>query len=238
MAPNPARIDPIAENAEAPPSDASHEPRLFRQAMSWAIFGIVYNLIEGIVSTWLGASDETLALFGFGVDSFIEAVSAMGIAVMVVRIGRSPDSPRGPFESRALWITGWCFYLLAAGLIIGAAYGVYLGSRPTTTVPGVIISCISLAVMWAMLQAKLRIGRALHSDAMVADAKCTQVCIQMSLVLLAASGLYEVTKYFLGYGIGYFDTIGSVAIAWFSYQEGKEALDKAAGRETCCDHGH
>jgi hypothetical protein len=60
----------------------------------------------------------------------------------------------------------------------------------------------------------------------------------MSLVLLAASGLYEATLYFFGVGIGYFDSIGSLAIAWFSYQEGKESLAKATGQETCCGHCH
>jgi divalent metal cation (Fe/Co/Zn/Cd) transporter len=204
---------------------------LFRSAMFWAIFGIVYNLVEGVVSVWLGAEEETLSLFGFGIDSFIEAVSAVAIGVMVLRIWRSPESPRSSFESTALTITGWCFHLLALGLLAGAALNLWQGNQPTTTIGGVVIAAISIAVMWIMLAAKLRIGRALHSNAMVADAKCTQVCIYMSLVLLAASGLYELTH------IGYVDSIGAVAIAWFSYREGVEALDKAAGK-TCCGHDH
>jgi divalent metal cation (Fe/Co/Zn/Cd) transporter len=203
---------------------------LFRAAMFWAIAGIVYNLVEGIISVWLGAEEETLALFGFGVDSFIEAVSAVAIAVMVLRIWRSPDHPRSRFESTALMVTGWCFYVLSIGLVAGAGLNIWQGSQPRTTIAGVIISAISIGVMWIMLAAKLRIGRTLHSDAMIADARCTQVCIYMSVVLLAASGLFELTK------IGYVDSVGAVAIAWFSYREGKEALDKAAGRETCCDH--
>ena len=98
--------------------------------------------------------------------------------------------------------------------------------------PGVVISMISIAVMWIMLLAKLRIGRRLGSDAIVADARCTQVCIYMSIALLAASAIYELT------GIGYIDSLGAVAIAYFSYREGVESLEKAAGQHTCCDHGH
>ena len=202
---------------------------LFRAAMLWAIAGIVYNIAEGIVSVWLGLEEETLALFGFGLDSFIEAVSAVAIAVMILRIWRSPEHPRSRFESAALTVTGWCFYVLALGLVAGAGLNIWQNNHPRTTIAGVIISAISIAVMWIMLAAKLRIGRALHSDAMVADARCTQVCIYMSLVLLAASGLYELTR------IGYIDSLGAAAIAWFSYREGKEAIDKAAGRD-CCDH--
>jgi divalent metal cation (Fe/Co/Zn/Cd) transporter len=204
------------------------EAPLFRAALLWAVAGIVYNLGEGALSTWLGAAEETLALFGFGVDSFIEAVSAVGILVMVLRIGRSPDAPRSHFESTALRITGWCFHLLAAGLVAGAALSVWYESRPETTLPGVVISSVSIGVMWVMLAAKLRIGRRLGSDAMIADAKCTQVCIAMSVVLLISSGLYELTQ------IGFLDAAGAVAIAYFSYREGVEALDKAAGRANCC----
>src|SRR6187397_979954 len=91
---------------------SDHAP-LFRAALFWAIFGIAYNLVEGVVSVWFGAEEETLSLFGFGVDSFIEAISALAIAVMVLRIWRSPDAPRSRFEATALTITGWCFYVLA-----------------------------------------------------------------------------------------------------------------------------
>lgn len=66
----------------------------------------------------LGFQDETLALFGFGIDSFIEVISAIGITWMILRIQREPESERSPFEVTALRITGTSFYLLTAGLII------------------------------------------------------------------------------------------------------------------------
>jgi divalent metal cation (Fe/Co/Zn/Cd) transporter len=207
----------------------AQEISLYRAAMAWAVFGIVYNLIEGAVSTWFGAADETLALFGFGIDSFIEAISALGIAHMVWRIRTQQHVERDRFERGALRITGVCFYLLAASLVIGAAINLWQGNAPESTLAGVVISTISILVMWLMLWSKLKIGRALHSDAMVADAKCTQVCIYMSLVLLAASGLYALTQ------IGWLDAVGALLLAWFSVQEGREALEKAAGKHHC-DH--
>ena len=203
---------------------------LFRAAFAWAVLGVVYNLVEGAVSTWFGMQDETLALFGFGVDSFIEAISAAGIAHMVLRIRSAPDSPRDRFEALALRITGIGFYLLAASLLVGAGLNIWQGRKPETTIPGVVISSISIAVMWIMLRAKLAIGRALHSKAMEADAKCTQVCIYMSFVLLLSSAIYVAT------GIGIIDGLGAIAIAWFSYQEGTEALAAAAGKEHGCNH--
>ena len=46
----------------------------------------------------LGYDDETLSLFGFGADSFIEVISGIGIAVMKMRIRQNPDIPKGGFE--------------------------------------------------------------------------------------------------------------------------------------------
>ena len=65
-----------------------------------AIFTIVYNLAEGLVSIYLGSQDESLTLFGFGVDSFIEVMSGIGILAMVIRIRQQPD--RGPGDPDAL----------------------------------------------------------------------------------------------------------------------------------------
>jgi divalent metal cation (Fe/Co/Zn/Cd) transporter len=157
-------------------------------------------------------------------------VSAVGIAHMVWRIERNPRSERTRFETLALQITGVCFYLLAAGLVLGAAASVLSRSTPETTLVGTIIAVLSLAVMWALLAAKLHVGRKLGSAPIIADARCTLACMWMSGVLLASSFLFYLT------GIRFIDAIGALGIAWFSYQEGREALAVARGME-CCEHG-
>src|SRR5664280_1885326 len=95
------------------------DENLYKQAYRLSQFTIFYNIVEGIVSMFLGYSDETLTLFGFGVDSFIEVMSGIGIAAMILRIQQNPDSPKGVFEIKALKITGASFYLLSVGLLAG-----------------------------------------------------------------------------------------------------------------------
>ncbi|MFL7870664.1 MAG: hypothetical protein AB8I58_17680, partial [Anaerolineales bacterium] len=68
--------------------------RYWNYALWLAIFTILYNLAEGLVSIFFGLSDETLTLFGFGVDSFIEVMSGIGILAMVLRIRQNPDTDR------------------------------------------------------------------------------------------------------------------------------------------------
>ena len=70
----------------------------------------------------LGYSDETLSLFGFGADSFIEVMSGIGITIMLLRIKRNQDASVIPFEKAALRITGTAFYLLSAGLFAGIIF--------------------------------------------------------------------------------------------------------------------
>ena len=84
--------------------------RLLRYALLLGLFTVIYNLAEGVVSIAFGAHDESLTLFGFGVDSFIECLSGLGIVAMILRIQRHPDTDRTAFEKTALRTTGFSFY--------------------------------------------------------------------------------------------------------------------------------
>src|SRR5215216_5351480 len=198
-------------------------------ALWLALFTIFYNLAEGLTSIFFGISDETLTLFGFGVDSFIEVMSGIGILAMVLRIRQHPTTSRSQFEKTALRITGTSFYLLVLGLAASAVYNIITAHKPETTLPGLIISIISIAMMWLLVLGKRKVGYALSSQPILSDANCTMVCIYMSVVLLASSMIYELT------GFGFVDSIGAMGLIWFSYSEGKEAFEKAAGLEDCCD---
>lgn len=201
-----------------------------KRASLLAQITIFYNLIEGIVSIFFGVSDETLSLFGFGIDSFVEVLSGIGIWHMVRRMRLNPDADAGPFEKRALRVTGSAFYILAAGLVITAAVNLYQGHQPETTFWGIVIAAISIFTMWALIHFKVQVGRQLNSDAILEDANCTRACLYLSFTLLLASAGFELT------GIGGIDSIGAAAIAIFSFREGKESFEKARGQSCRCGH--
>jgi hypothetical protein len=213
---------------------AERRSALYGRALLLARITVLYNLVEGVVSVLLGAGDETLSLMGFGLDSFVEVVSGLGIWHMIRRQMRSPESPPDPFERRALRITGVAFYFLALGLALTAGHDLVFGHEPETTFWGVVVSLVSIATMWLLVRLKMNAGRELGSDAIVADARCTMTCLYLSFVLLAASAGYELT------GIGRLDSLGALGIAVFAFREGREALEKARGKlcgcsEGCCD---
>ena len=199
----------------------------YKWANALALITISYNFMEGIVSVLFGYEDATVSLFGFGIDSFVEVISGFGIWHMIRRMRQTSNEYQDTFEKTALKVTGMAFYLLAAGLIVTAIVNLYRGSRPETTLWGIIVSGISILTMWLLMHYKLKIGRQFKSQALIADAHCTRVCIYLSFVLLVASTGYEITR------IGMLDSFGALGIALLSYKEGREALEKAKGNLTC-----
>lgn len=213
-------------------SQNTARPNFWQYALWLAVFTVFYNIAEGVVSIAYGVSDEALTLFGFGVDSFIEVMSGIGILAMVIRIRQNPNTSRSSFEITALRVTGTSFYLLAAGLGASALYNLFTAHKPSTTLPGLIISVVSIAIMWLLVAGKRKVGRALNSVPILADANCTLVCIYMSVILLISSLVYEAT------GFGFIDSIGALGLIYFSVKEGREAFEKANGIECACEDEH
>jgi divalent metal cation (Fe/Co/Zn/Cd) transporter len=207
---NPAKSPEVSENK-----------KYLHVAFILSIITIAYNVAEGVVSLLFGYRDETLALSGFGLDSFVEVISGIGILHMVWRMKRSRVSAWDRFERQALKITGIGFFVLTGGLVIGSIVSIVKRAHPSTTIPGVVISAVSIVAMWVLFRYKMKIGKLIGSDPIIADANCTKTCLYLSIILLASSALYELLR------IGYIDVAGGLGIAWFAFHEGKESIEKA-----------
>ncbi len=205
--------------------------RLYAFASTLALITIAYNVIEGIVSVFFGLEDGSMSLFGFGVDSFVEVISGVGIWHMVRRIRNNGSENPDRFEQTALTITGAGFYVLTVGLSIVAAVDLYRGHKPESTFWGIVISVISIASMWLLIHYKVKVGKQLNSEAILSDAACTRACLQLSIVLLIASVGYELTH------IGGIDSVGTFVIAGLCFREGKEAFEKAKAKSFACTCG-
>ena len=208
-----------------------HNNKLYTWASALALITIFYNIAEGLVSVFFGLEDESMSLFGFGLDSFVEVISGIGIWHMIRRIRQNDGKNLDRFEQRALRITGAAFYVLTAGLAVTAGVDLYRGHQPESAFWGVIVSLISLFSMWALIRAKVKVGKALNSPAILADAACTRACLQLSAVLLVASLGYKLT------GIGGLDSVGALVIGGLCYREGKEAFEKARTGSFSCTCG-
>jgi divalent metal cation (Fe/Co/Zn/Cd) transporter len=202
--------------------------KLYSFASALALITIAYNIIEGVVSVFFGFEDESMALFGFGLDSFVEVVSGFGIWHMVRRIRGNGSEDPDHFEQTALRITGVGLYVLAVGLAITAVVNLYQGHKPESTFWGIVVSALSIVTMWLLIHYKVKVGKQLKSEAILSDAACTRACLQLSVVLLVASVGYEVTH------IGGMDSVGTFVIAGICFREGKEAIEKAKAKSFAC----
>ena len=146
-------------------------------------FTIAWNALEGLVAVAAGALAGSISLVGFGIDSFFEVTSG---AVLLWRMSVDADVQRRERNERsALKIVGVCFLALATYITYESATDLWSKKAPEHSIPGIILACVSLTVMPLLSRAKRKVGRALGSAAMHADAKQTEFCTYLSGILLA-----------------------------------------------------
>lgn len=183
-------------------------------------FTISWNALEGLVGVIAGAVAGSIALVGFGIDSFIEMTS--GTALLWRMSVDAEVQERERNEKRALMIVGSCFLLLAVYITYESATDLWLKKAPENSIPGIILACVSLIVMPLLSRAKRRVGRALGSAAMHADAKQTEFCTYLSAILLAGLLLNAV------FGLWWADPVAGLVMVPIVAKEGIEGLQAKA----------
>jgi divalent metal cation (Fe/Co/Zn/Cd) transporter len=190
---------------------------LTRRGLRLAWFTIGYNVAEGVVAVTAGAMAGLVSLVGFGIDSGIESISAILVAMRLsarLRHG-TVDEAR---ERRALRLVAITFFLLAGYVLVVGIRGLLVGEVPDTSVLGIGVLVASLVVMPVLAVAKRRVGIALGGDPLIlADAAETKVCVLLSVSTLAGLVLFQLT------GAAWLDPVAGFVIAGFAVHEGIEA---------------
>jgi len=156
---------------------------LSRRALLLSYFTVAYNVLEGVLSIVAGGLASSIALVGFGMDSFIESISG-GIMIWRFRQTRLSEAEEKKVEARAVKLVGWSFFVLAAYVLFEAAKKLITREVPEPSLFGIIIAATSLVVMPVLFIAKQRTGRRLGSRSLLADSKQTLACTFMSFALL------------------------------------------------------
>ncbi|MBL7715859.1 MAG: cation transporter [Bdellovibrionales bacterium] len=204
--------------------DQTLKTSLIKKAKALAIFTIVYNLIEGIISVYFGIEENSVSLAGFGVDSFIEVFSAM---IVFWKISGHETSANK--EKIALRGIGLLFMVLAVTTFGSAIYQLISGKHPDTTIPGILVSTISLSFMFWLWRAKKKVGEALNDAVILGDAACSLACIQLSVVLFAGSIAYWIFP-----NLWWADGVAAVTLTYFIAKEGIGYLKADPGEDHCC----
>lgn len=192
-----------------------------RRARLLAGLTIAWNVVEGLVSLAFGVAEQSVALLGFGLDSWVEVGSA---AVVSWKLTRAPGcaTTRKEQERRATrWISG-LFLVLAGATALGAAGQLASGGHPGSTLPALLVSGVSLGMMGFLWRAKRAAAQALNSRTLELDAACSLACIQLSVVLFAGSLVYLVWPM-----LWWADGVAALVLAAFIAREGVEGWQAA-----------
>jgi divalent metal cation (Fe/Co/Zn/Cd) transporter len=206
---------------KVPPAHASR-PQWLAYARFLAVFTIFYNLLEGLVSMGFGWADGSMALFGFGADSFIEVGSALFVLWRLRGDEGDCAASRLRRERRAAWGIGLLLVLLALGIALGAVFQLASHHHPDTSVPGLLVSTLSLGFMFWLWRAKRLAAKALDSRSLEGDAACSLACIQLSMVLFVGSLVFLLMP-----ALWWADAVASLVLAAFIAREGSSGIRAA-----------
>jgi cation diffusion facilitator family transporter len=192
---------------------------LNKKALLLSYFTVFYNIIEGIVSIIAGImANGSIALIGFGLDSFIESLSG-GIMIWRFRKhGKISEEEEEKAEKTATKLVGITFFILGAYVLYESVKKIWLREIPEPSLFGIIIAIVSIIVMPILFIAKLRTGKALNSNSLIADSKETLACVFLSVALLIGLGLNYL------FGLWQADPIVGLIIVAFLLKEGIEII--------------
>lgn len=210
------------------PADSLAESKrtaLIKRGRKLEHFTLGYNFLEGLLSVGAGMLAGSVALVGFGVDSFIESLSG-GILLWRLHAGDKGEAR----EQRALRLVGVSFLVLAAYVAFDAVKSLLQHELPEASYLGIGVTVISLFVMPVLARAKRQVGVELGSRALQADSRQTDICVYLSYIVLVGLGFNALL------GWWWADPVAALVMVPIIAKEGIEALRGEAcgcGDGTC-----
>lgn len=202
---------------------------LNKRALVLSYFTVGYNVLEGVVSILAGSLAGSIALIGFGLDSFIESLSG---SVMIWRFtghkGLSGEEEER-IEKKAITLVGYTFFILGAYILYSSLEKLIFNVKPSPSLLGIIIAIVSIIIMPVLFYLKYRTGKSMNTASLVADSKQTLACAMLSVALLIGLSL----NYW--FGIWQADPVIGLIIVALLTREGIQTLKekKLCGCAAC-----
>jgi divalent metal cation (Fe/Co/Zn/Cd) transporter len=203
---------------ERGPNTTPERSAQLQRGLRLELLTVGWNVVEALVAILAALAAGSIALLGFGIDSVIETTSG-AILLWRLRAERTARSREDVerLDHRARRLVGLSLFLLAAYVALDAGKALWLREHPRTTVPGIVLTAISLVAMWWLARAKRRVAAALESRALEADSFQTTACFWLSLITLAGIGLNGAL------GWWWADPVAALGFVPFLIKEGREA---------------
>lgn len=194
------------------------DSKLHKRALFLSYFTVGYNILEGVVSILAGVLAGSIALVGFGLDSFVESLSGGVMIWRFTQHGKISEKEEERIEKKAVKLVGYTFFILGIYILYESLKKLYFKEVPDPSLLGIVIAIVSIIVMPVLFLMKYRIGNAIGSRSLVADSKETLACLLLSVALLVGLGL----NYLFGFWQA--DPMVGLIIVVFLFKEGHTTL--------------
>jgi len=191
-----------------------------KKALLSEYFTVGWNVIEGIVAIASGVIAGSIALVGFGLDSYIEVTSGLVLIWRLRKHGFDDEEEEEAAEKRAILFVGATFFALAVYVLYESDKKLYFQERPEESLVGIILAIVSLIIMPFLALYKKKIAAEINSRALRADALETLACSYLSLTLLLGLGANAL------FGWWWADPVAALAMVYFLISEGWEAIEE------------
>jgi divalent metal cation (Fe/Co/Zn/Cd) transporter len=205
-------------------------PRDWRHIGLWLVGAtMAYNVVEGVVALWAGIQAGSIALVGFGLDSYIECVAA---AVLLWRLavearGAHPETIERS-EKRVHRFVGTTFVALALYVLGEAGWTLWTREASAESMVGIILAVASLVIMPPVAWGKLHAATAINSAALRSEAKETLACSYLSFTLLLGLMANALA------GWWWADPVAALLMVPWLVKEGMEGLRGEHCETGCC----
>lgn len=183
-------------------------------------FTVGWNVLEGVIAIVAGILAGSIALVGFGLDSYIEVASGLVLIWRLRKHGFSNEEEEEAAEKKAVFFVGVTFFLLAVYVVYESGKKLLLQEMPGESLIGIILAVVSLMVMPSLALYKKKIAAEIDSRALRADALETLACSYLSLALLLGLGANAL------FGWWWADPVAALAMVYFLVKEGTEAVQE------------
>ncbi len=164
---------PIAETVDSP---------TIRNAKRGQWLTVGHGLLEGSGALWAARGAASVALLSFGLDSFIEVLSA---GIVLWRLASIGQTHRLVLSERAgLRLVGVCFLALSVDIAYESIKAVIGREGPHETALGILVAALSIVLMPVLGRAKRKWADEVGSAALWADARQTDFCAYLAGITL------------------------------------------------------
>jgi divalent metal cation (Fe/Co/Zn/Cd) transporter len=168
-------------------ADSTARGVLLRRGFALEYATLAWNAAGIVVLAIAATAARSVALAGFGLDSLIE----IGASAVVIWELSGTGAKR---QRRGVRLIGYAFAALAIYLLAQSAVVLATGYHPRHSVPGIIWTAVTAAVMFALAWGKARTGRALDNPVLRTEGRVTMIdgilaaAVLLGLVLNAGLG--------------------------------------------------